>query len=398
MGRGRKRKFNRDIPAHIDQDALPQGIYWSDNRWYLLEPHPEGGRPRKRTVGGKDARLSELHAAVEAARGGDLRGSLDYLCAQFKKSSEYLEKADETKRDYDWCADTACNYVLADGSRLGEVMVARLTVPAIQRLVEALGKGREATGRQPALPARPSKANHVQRFLRRTFAWGIRFGLCQHNPAKGVRQMREVGNDKMPTPQAFATMLDFLKARGRLKAHTRGSVSPYLYYVLVLAYNLRLRKIEVTDLTDAHELPEGVLCNRRKGSRDNVTQWNAELREAWDWLVEYRRKTMKDHKRPIPMKPEKRKLLVSQSGTPLTRSALDSAWQRAITKAMIERVIAPEDRFSLHGLKHRGVTDTAGNIGDKQDAAGHVERKMTLRYDHDLPVVAPPTRPIPKDG
>lgn len=45
------------------------------------------------------------------------------------------------------------------------------------------------------------------------------------------------------------------------------------------------------------------------------------------------------------------------------------------------------------GLKHRGVTDTEGNIGDKQDAAGHVERKMTQRYAHDLPVVAPPTKP-----
>lgn len=398
MGRGRKRKFNSAIPAHIDQDALPQGIYWADNRWYLLEPHPEGGRPRKRTVAGATARLSELHAAVEVARGGDLRGSLDYLCKQFKKSSEYLEKSSDTKRDYDWCADTACDYILSDGSRLGAVMVARLTVPAIQRLVEALGAGREATARQPALSPRPSKANHVLRYLRRLFGWGIRFGLCQHNPGKGVKAMREVGNDKMPTPQAFATMLDYLKARGRLKAHTRGSVSPYLYYVLVLAYNLRLRKIEVTELTDAHELPEGVLCSRRKGSRDTVTLWNAELREAWDWLVEYRRKTMAAHKRPIRLKPEQRKLLVSQSGTPLTRSALDSAWQRAITKALQEKIINETDRFSLHGLKHRGVTDTKGNIADKQDAAGHVERKMTQRYDHDLPMVAPPTLPEIKGG
>lgn len=33
MGRGRKRKFNTNIPRHIDQDALPKGVYWADGRW-----------------------------------------------------------------------------------------------------------------------------------------------------------------------------------------------------------------------------------------------------------------------------------------------------------------------------------------------------------------------------
>ncbi len=74
MGRGRKRKFNPDIPAHIDQAALPKGIYWEDNRWYLLEAHPEGGRPRKRTVAHADIRLSELHSIAEAAEGNEVRG------------------------------------------------------------------------------------------------------------------------------------------------------------------------------------------------------------------------------------------------------------------------------------------------------------------------------------
>jgi len=33
-------------------------------------------------------------------------------------------------------------------------------------------------------------------------------------------------------------------------------------------------------------------------------------------------------------------------------------------------VIAEEDRFSLHDLKRKGVTDTPGTQHDKQDAAG----------------------------
>lgn len=65
MGRGRKRKFNPDIPRHIGQDALTKGVYWADGRWYIIEPHPEGGPTRKRIIAYADARLSNLHAARE---------------------------------------------------------------------------------------------------------------------------------------------------------------------------------------------------------------------------------------------------------------------------------------------------------------------------------------------
>ncbi len=101
---------------------------------------------------------------------------------------------------------------------------------------------------------------------------------------------------------------------------------------------------------------------------------------------------MAAHERPVPLKPEQRRLVVSQSGTPLTKSALDSAWQRMMTLAIREGVIEEAQRFSLHGLKHRGITDTEGNLADKQEAAGHKTQEMTRRYSHDVPVVKPPRR------
>lgn len=56
-------------------------------------------------------------------------------------------------------------------------------------------------------------------------------------------------------------------------------------------------------------------------------------------------------------------------------------------------VIAEAERFNLHGLKHRGITDTPGTRAVKQDGAGHVNPAMTVRYDHSVPVVAGPTLP-----
>ncbi|SBV53349.1 phage-related integrase [Xanthomonas bromi] len=57
MTRGRKRRFNPNIPGHIEQEALPKGIYWENGRWYMLADHPEGGRQVKRTVAFRSARL-----------------------------------------------------------------------------------------------------------------------------------------------------------------------------------------------------------------------------------------------------------------------------------------------------------------------------------------------------
>jgi site-specific recombinase XerD len=387
MGRGRKRLFNPAIPAHIDQAALPRGIYWGDNRWYVLAPHPEDGRPQKRTAAYARARLSELHAIVEEMRSGDRRGSLAALIDLFEKSSEFKELATRTQKDYQWLGKQASAYVLKDGSTLGTQRIAHLTVPAMQRMVETLATGREATRLQPQLPATPTKANQLLRYLRRLFAWGVRHGHCKHNPAKGVRQVKEVADPKMPSHDAFAAVLAFARERGRLIAHTRGSISPYLPAVMVLAYNVRLRGIEIDTLTDAEILPEGILSNRRKGSRDNITAWNPELREAIRWLQQYRQDLVAANGWVTPIRPDQRRLLVNESGQPLTREALASAWQRMIRAAINAKAIAPEQRFSLHGLKHLGITDS-----EDKAAGGHRTEAMRQRYDHEVPTVQPPRK------
>lgn len=394
MAVGRKRKFNPDIPVHIDQAAIPRGIYWEDGRWFIYTPHAEGGRPVKKTVAYKSARLSDLHAIVEAQVLGHRRGTLRFLFDRFHESMEFRELSTDTQDDYRRYADALASYIRRDGSALGDVLVERITTPVVQRLVEVFAIGREANRHQPALPATPSKANHLYRYLRRTLAWGVRSGLCAHNPAAGVRQAKEVKRHRMPTPGAFEKVLAFARERGTLPSHTKGSCPSYLAPVMVLAYSARLRGIEVCTLTDAHRRHEGIHGERRKGSRDSVTEWDEEMVEAWDELVARRSAIWNRDGRnfAVPLRAENRVLLVEQSGNPMAKSSLDSSWQRFITLALREGVIDKEDRFSLHGLKHRGVTDTVGNRGDKQDAAGHQSPVTTGRYDHDLPVVKPPRR------
>jgi hypothetical protein len=72
-----------------------------------------------------------------------------------------------------------------------------------------------------------------------------------------------------------------------------------------------------------------------------------------------------------------------------TTSGLGSAWGQLMLAAVKAGVITPEQRFTLHGLKHRGVTDTQGSRRRKQHASGHRTEAMVRLYDHEVPVVAP---------
>ncbi|ANF56114.1 integrase [Halotalea alkalilenta] len=150
---------------------------------------------------------------------------------------------------------------------------------------------------------------------------------------------------------------------------------------------MHLRGIEVVTLTDANTLPEGLKTNRRKGSRDNIVAWTPRLQAAWDAAVQRRANIWEKRGRAVPLNPARRPLIISRNGDALQKSSFDSAWQRFIHNAMEDGAIDIEDRFGLHDLKRRGITDTEGNRHDKQDAAGHRSPAMMDVYDLSLPIV-----------
>ena len=57
MTRGRKRKPDATIPAHIDQASIPRGIYWRPGHWFVFDR--VDGRPKRKDVATPEARLSD---------------------------------------------------------------------------------------------------------------------------------------------------------------------------------------------------------------------------------------------------------------------------------------------------------------------------------------------------
>jgi integrase len=71
----------------------------------------------------------------------------------------------------------------------------------------------------------------------------------------------------------------------------------------------------------------------------------------------------------------------------VSKSAMNSAWRRAVAQALEAGVMLEGEQFGMHGLKHRGITDTEGNADDKQQASGHKTRQMVEHYDHSVATV-----------
>ncbi len=384
---GRPRRFDPSVPKHIDQAKLPTGAYWDarDKVWYTLTR--DGNKQRRKRIAGAAATLADLHRVLQELNTANSTGTIRWVHTEFEESDQWKELTPATQTDYTKCLARLAKLKTKVGVTADLLVANRLGKVDVQLIVDDIAK------------KTPAMANHVKRYLGRLFAWGMQRGRMRDrvNPAHGLDAATEVGNAKVPTPDVYERVLEFARTRGSRRAHTTGSCPPYIWPAMVMAYRCRLRGIEALLLSDADKHKDGIYGARRKGSLDNVTRWSPELEAAWDLAVAYRNSVWAKRKKEIPIQPRDRPLLINQKGETLaklnksgevvTRSTFDTAWQRFIRMAIDDGVITKDERFTMHGLKHRGITDTEGGKEAKQAASGHKTREMVNLYDHEVAVV-----------
>lgn len=375
--RGAPRKHNPSIPAHIDQAALPRGIYWDasgNGRWYVFEERD--GRKRTVTVAQRGATLAELHGIVEQRTTGTTRGSVQHVVDRYLASPRFARLSARSQKDYAYNLKAACAFKTRAGA-LGTLPVDKLPPPVFARIRDKLATNT------------PAKANAWIRRLSAAFAWGVQDGCCRTNPCAGIDMVQERARNGMPTLELFRRVQAFARQQGALERSAKGHLAPYLADFMEIAYQSRLRCVEVLALTDAHITADGILCKRTKGSRTNVARLGP-LQSAAVARLQARRKAIVESRgMPVQIRPAQRLLFVGEGGEPLTYNGLSSAWQRMMRLARAHGVLAEGEGFTAHGLKHRGITDSA----DKT-AGGHKSEQMRHRYDHSLPVVEPAADPV----
>lgn len=380
MRRARKRKHNPHIPPHIDQAALPAAVFFDPRDsgvWYTLYRDGGAGKQRRKNIAPADASLADLHAIMDVRAAVD-RESLRFLCEQYHASPRFAGLAASTQESYTYARDVLLELPTKLGKPLGDLSVRKFSPALVQRVIDLIAE-----------EGKPSKAAHALRYLRLVMQWGRNRGYLEVNPAIGIEAPKERKRRRLPPHAVMEVLIDRAKHMGRLARGVPGACPQYLVYVIELAYLCRLRGIETVTLTDANETPEGVVTNRRKGSRDNIVRWTPRLRAAWEGAKAYRAKVWDKRKIPIPISAEQRFLIIGAHGRQLKKSGLDTAWQRFIHRAIEEGDITAEQRFGLHDLKRRGITDTAGTRADKQQASGHRDAAMLDIYDLSVPTVDP---------
>ena len=347
--RQRTRAFN--LPAHIHIRDIPTGVYWdkSSKRWFVFVI--KDGRKARETIGTRDDRASDLHRKMEE-RGGVRRETLGHLMDLFHASPQFAKLAERTRADYERYRAIAKAQETRVG-KLGDIPHTRCSPQMFRGMLDIYADT-------------PTKGNHQVRYLKRVFSWAMKWGYSRAttNPLSGVDMLDEVAANKMPTPEQHKAFLN--------------SIDGWLWAACEIAYLCRLRRVEVVTLTEANATADGVISNRTKGSEDNLTEWSPRLRNAWNMALAERDKAWKRRASKgavIPIRADQRPLFAGRHVGAMTEDGFSGAFGKAMQAFAAKGGV----RFSIHGLKHRGITDSP----DKR-AGGHKTEAMRQHYDHQV--------------
>jgi hypothetical protein len=100
----------------------------------------------------------------------------------------------------------------------------------------------------------------------------------------------------------------------------------------------------------------GLLIQRRKGSKTNITEWTLRLQAVWDTLKQKRNEILSVRKQPHPIHADKRFLIISER----TDNEIDTSSMQTVMKR-IQR--AATEQAKKDGVEHNHFTFHDLDIG-----------------------------------
>jgi len=234
--------------------------------------------------------------------------------------------------------------------------------PFIRRLLERRLELRLEKGQDGK-----STVNYERAYLSTMFNWGINYldnlGL-QLNPIQGVNKFKENIRDRYVTDEEYQLQYDLA-----------GKFCPYLQPFYELSYLCAQRSIEARNLMKSDILEEGILIDRRKGSKTNIIKWSKRLKAAV-------KQALALHKQSKIISMEDTHLLVNTQGYRIRRSALNSACGRL--RKFIKDSGMKHEYWAPHDLKRKGLSDAKN-----KNIAGHKTEQMKQRYNVKIDSIKP---------
>ena len=369
---GRPRKINAKIPAHINQTKLPDGLSYDaiQNRWRFNYTDSLGKRHDKR-VGSQTSKLAQILNNIERL-GIEKPNTFNWLVNEYLQDARFLDLKPATQKNY-----LAC-YTLIKKQSVKQKSVTTL-------LLKNWSSGLcQQINTQIAKKNGPSMANHCHSFLSLVFTYGKNYNYVTTNHATGVYKAKCRPAQQWVSTEVYSRVLSYAKKRGSTLPKTRGSSPYYIWLMMEISYLCRLRGVETRTLTEDKMLENGLQCDRRKGSKGNITIYNDRLLSVLNSAIVHRDNIWRSNGYPVPISKEDRLLIVNNTGQAVSLDSFHSAWQKFINFAINDKIITNDERFSLHDLKRKGISDTAGTGSDKKDASGHRSDAMMQVYDKSL--------------
>lgn len=366
--RGRTR-FSDNFPSHIkDPSKLPRHTWFNKSgagKWMLDYYDAASEKWRAKRIAGPLATMTEIWQACEAQE-AKTETTFKSLSFDFQKSLAWRDLSRLTQDDYLGCHEKIINCNTATGL-FGDQPINKWTVGTVRNYRDL--RAEESR----------SRANKELSYIRRVFSWAYEYEKVKINPAKGIKKLTVAARKHYAEDSDYNFLLQVAKE------------SNYwcMPFAMEIAYLCRMRLAEVVDLRDVDERPEGLHIRRRKGSKDNITEWSPRLEQAWKSAKEMRNKILEKKRIPVHFKPEERLLFISErTGERIVASSIKTAKSRIDQQATkkANELGVEFNHFTFHDLKRKGVTDTTGN---KQEASGHRNASMLNIYDIKPSLVRP---------
>lgn len=356
-------------------DWLPKGVIVRRG-WYKFRPYL--GRENGNTVYGPEIPLlktsctrAQFFAAFDALTNRENTRTLRWMLDRYHESNTFKKLALSTRRHYDDYRRLLCAEPIQSPTNpnltFGDMPVEKVTKPKLQRYLDA------ATA--------PVAINRRIQYLSGAWSWAERsYEQFPHNPCLGLKLNEETPKERYPEDWEYAVAW--------LCAVTMRV--PIFAPAMELAYLCRARRGEVFAYKTTDTRGGGLYLKRTKGSNAEITAWSQRLQDALDHC----RAIYPDAPTPI----RGAYLLHDKRGLPYTKNALDSAWQRVMTKATtLGAEMPPElleaaraegariegnrvwltNKFTFHDIKHKGCTDH-----DSENAGQHKTKKAAAIYQN----------------
>lgn len=185
-------------------------------------------------------------------------------------------------------------------------------------------------------------ANREKAFLSHVFTKGMRWGVVDRNPCKGVERNTERPRDRYPTHDEVNAVAKH--------------ASDWLQRFMLLAYLTGQRPTDVRLMTRQQITPDGLYVRQGKTKKKLLLEWTPTLRSAVnDALL---------HAGDM--------LLFQHHGKPYAQGGLSSAWKRAMRKAIEAGDLV--EPFQIRDLRPKAISD-----GGDKGIAGHASKETTRR-------------------